>query len=158
VDKYTWVDVGSSFLPSDLLAAFLLAQLEEREKIQRCRRRIWETYHSELSAWARDQGARLPIIPNYCEQPYHLFYLLMPSLSARQCLINHLKSHGVLSVFHYLPLHLSPMGRKVGGREGDCPVAESVSDRLVRLPLYNNLSSEDRRAVVDAIYSLRLVR
>lgn len=158
VDKYTWVDVGSSFLPSDMLAAFLLAQLEEREKIQSSRRRIWETYRSELSAWARDHEARLPIIPNYCEQPYHLFYLLMPSLGARQNLINHLKSQGVLSVFHYLPLHLSPMGRKVGGREGACPVTEEVSDRLVRLPLYNNLSAEDRRRVVDAICSLRLVR
>lgn len=156
VDKYTWADVGSSFLPSDMLAAFLLAQLQEREKIQGIRRRVWETYRNELSVWARDYGARLPIIPDYCEQPYHMFYLLTPSLDARQSLINHLKSQGVLSVFHYLPLHLSPMGRKFGGRGGDHPVTEQVSDRLVRLPFHNSLSPEDQRKILDAIHSHRV--
>jgi dTDP-4-amino-4,6-dideoxygalactose transaminase len=139
-----------------MLAAFLLAQLQEREKIQGIRRRVWETYRNELSVWARDYGARLPIIPDYCEQPYHMFYLLTPSLDARQSLINHLKSQGVLSVFHYLPLHLSPMGRKFGGRGGDHPVTEQVSDRLVRLPFHNSLSPEDQRKILDAIHSHRV--
>jgi dTDP-4-amino-4,6-dideoxygalactose transaminase len=90
-------------------------------------------------------------VPVHCEQPYHMFYLLMPSLEQRQALISHLKAHGILSVFHYLPLHLSKMGRQFGGYEGECPVTEDVSDRLLRLPFYNELSEADQASVVDAI-------
>src|SRR5215208_265126 len=140
VDKYTWVDIGSSYLPSDILAAFLYAQLESREQIQSNRRRVWEYYHAHLQGWAREHEVRLPIIPEHCEQPYHMFYMLLPSLDLRQALIAHLKDHGILSVFHYLPLHLSDMGRRFGGRAGDCPVTEDVSDRLLRLPFYNDLT------------------
>ncbi len=151
VDKYTWVDLGSSYLPSDLLAAFLYAQLEAREQIQAKRQRVWETYYEHLGEWARDHNVRLPITPAHCEQPYHMFYLLMPSLEQRQALIAHLKAQDILSVFHYLPLHLSDMGRRFGGKEGGCPVTEEVSDRLLRLPFYNDLTREDQWQVIEAV-------
>jgi dTDP-4-amino-4,6-dideoxygalactose transaminase len=151
VDKYTWVDVGSSYLPSELLAAFLYAQLQAREQIQARRREIWEFYATHLSEWAETRGVRLPVVLGHCEQPYHMFYLLLPSLGARQALIAHLKAQGILSVFHYLPLHLSEMGRQFGGQPGDCPVTEDVSDRLLRLPFYNDLTPADQQRVVSAI-------
>ena len=151
VDKYTWVDLGSSYLPSDILAAFLYAQLEAREQIQAKRQRIWGYYYEHLQDWAQGHGVRLPIVPAHCEQPYHMFHLLMSSLEQRQALIAHLKVHGILSVFHYLPLHLSQMGRRFGGKEGDCPVTEDVSDRLLRLPFYNDLTEAEQASVVEAI-------
>jgi dTDP-4-amino-4,6-dideoxygalactose transaminase len=158
VDKYTWVDAGSSYLPSDILAAFLLAQLESREQIQAKRRRIWEYYHEHLQTWACERGVGLPVVPSWCEQPYHMFYLVLPSLEQRQHMIEHLKQHGIMAVFHYLPLHLSDMGRGFGGRPGDCPVTESFSDRLLRLPFYNDLTEEDQARVVDAITAIRDVQ
>lgn len=151
VDKYTWVDLGSSFLPSDILAAFLYAQLEARIEIQNKRRHIWEYYYEQLQEWAACHDVRLPIVPEQCEQSYHMFYLLLPSLEARQMLIEHLKSQGILSVFHYLPLHLSDMGRRFGGKPGDCPVTEAVSDRLLRLPFYNDMTEGDLHRVVEAV-------
>jgi dTDP-4-amino-4,6-dideoxygalactose transaminase len=155
VDKYTWVDIGSSYLPSDLLAAFLFAQLEARDQIQAKRRRIWGYYREHLSRWAEDHRARLPIVPAHCEQAYHMFYVLMPSMEQRQDLIAHLKARGILSVFHYLPLHLSDMGQRFGGQPGDCPVTEDVSDRLLRLPFYNDFTEEDQECVVSAILEWR---
>ena len=149
--KYSWIDVGSSYLPSDLLAAFLLAQFEARDYIQAQRRRLWEFYAAHLRDWANQYRISLPSVPAHCEQPYHMFYMLMPSLTARQALIDHLKTRGILTVFHYLPLHLSVMGRRFGGQPGDCPVTESVSDRLVRLPFYIGLSEADQARVVAAI-------
>ncbi len=151
IDKYTWVDLGSSFLPSDILAAFLYAQLEKREVIQARRQKIWNSYHDGLSAWAEEHGVRLPLIPSHCEQPYHMFYMLMPSLEKRQGLIGYLREKGILSVFHYLPLHLSDMGRRFGGKPGDCPVTEDVSDRLVRLPFFFDLSESEQAAIIAAI-------
>jgi dTDP-4-amino-4,6-dideoxygalactose transaminase len=151
VDKYTWVDVGSSYLPSDMLAAFLFAQLEARERVQAERRRVWQYYEEHLQEWARSAGVRLPVVPEHCEQPHHMFYLLMPSAEQRQRLIGHLRAQRILGVFHYLPLHLSEMGRRFGGTEGDCPVTEDVSDRLVRLPFYRGLSEADLARVVAAI-------
>lgn len=151
IDKYTWVDVGSSYLPSDMLAAYLFAQLEIYQEIQAKRRRIWEFYHEHLRDWAAENGIRLPIVPAHCEQAYHMYYLLMPSLEKRQALIAHLKSQDIISVFHYLPLNTSQMGRKFGGKEGDCPVTEDVSDRLLRLPFYNDLNEADLARVVAAI-------
>jgi len=152
VDKYTWVDIGSSYLPSDMLAAFLYAQLEAYQVIQERRKRIWETYYRQLQAWAVQNAVRLPIVPPYCEHSYHMFYLLLPSLAARQGLIEHLKQHGILSVFHYQPLHLSEMGRRFGGAEGDCPVTEDISQRLLRLPFYTGLEEDEQERVVEAIY------
>jgi dTDP-4-amino-4,6-dideoxygalactose transaminase len=151
VDKYTWVDVGSSFLPSDLLAAFLLAQLEAREQIQARRRAIWERYQAALAGWAAREGVRQPLVPPHCEQSYHMYYLLLPTLASRQALLAHLKAHGILAVFHYLPLHLSEMGQRLGGKPGDCPITEDLSDRLVRLPFYNDLNERDQDEVIDRV-------
>ena len=151
VDKYTWVDLGSSYLPSELLAAFLCAQLEVAEQIQLRRRRIWESYAAQLRSWAETTGVRLPYIPPHCDQAYHMFYLLLPSLEDRQGLISHLKARSILSVFHYLPLHLSDMGQRFGGFAGQCPITERVSDCLLRLPFYNDLSESDQEEIVSAI-------
>jgi len=152
VDKYTWVDLGSSYLPSDMLAAYLYAQLEVREAIQAKRQQVWEYYYEQLQDWAQQHNIRFPIVPKHCDQAYHMFYLLMPSLEKRQALIAHLKAQGISSVFHYLPLHLSDVGRKLGGQEGDCAVTEDISDRLLRLPFYNELALEDQARVVVAIH------
>lgn len=158
VDKYTWVDVGSSYLPSDLLAALLFAQFEISQRIQSRRRQLWEAYAGRLRDWAEASGVRLPVVPGHCEQSYHLFYLLLPSLPLRQAFIAHLQARHISSAFHYLPLHLSPMGRRFGGREGDCPVSEAVSDRLVRLPLYYDLTDEEQRRVIEAVCTFRVGR
>lgn len=151
VDKYTWVGLGSSYVMSDILAAFLLAQLEARNQIMAQRKAAWERYLAALSAWGVDGGIGLPHVPAGCEQTFHMFYLLMPSLAERQAFIAHLASRGVMAVFHYHPLHLSPFGQQYGGKLGDCPVSEDISDRLVRLPLYNDLNSTDQDRVVDAV-------
>jgi dTDP-4-amino-4,6-dideoxygalactose transaminase len=155
VDKYTWVDLGSSYLPADLLAAFLLGQLEARERIQAARRRIWERYRQELAGWAADSGVSLPLVPPGCEQPSHIFYLLLPSLAARQALIAHLARRRILAVFHYVPLHLSEYGRKLAARANDCPVAAGVSDRLVRLPLFYDLTAEAQSRVIAAVLEFK---
>ena len=153
VDKYTWVDIGSSYLPSDILAAYLYAQLEAHVTIQSKRERIWNFYESKIRDWAQENDIGLPVVPSHCEQTYHMFYLLFPSLEIRQGMIEHLKSKGILSVFHYLPLHLSKMGKKFGGRDGDCPVTEDVSDRLLRLPFYTGLSEDDQSRVIEEMCS-----
>ena len=155
VDKYTWVDIGSSYLPSDILAAFLYAQLEVREMIQSRRKRIWEYYSEHLKDWACESGVQLPTVPVDCEQPYHMFYLLVSSLEERQAMIGDLNQRQVNSVFHYLPLHLSVMGRGFGGKVGDCPIAESVSDRLLRLPFYNDMNESEQTQVVEAVRAFR---
>jgi dTDP-4-amino-4,6-dideoxygalactose transaminase len=154
VDKYGWVAAGSSYLPSDILAGFLYAQLENWQKIQAKRKFIWEFYNQNLKTWAEKNGVRLPIIPAECDQSYHMFYLLLPGLEKRQSFIMTLREKGVYTVFHYLPLHLSPMGVKFGGRAGDCPVTEKISDQLVRLPFYFDLTNNDLEQVVDAITSI----
>jgi dTDP-4-amino-4,6-dideoxygalactose transaminase len=151
VDKYTWVDIGSSYLPSDILAAFLYAQLEAREQVLTQRRRVFEYYVTHLSTWADLNGVQLPTIPAYCDHAYHMFYMLMPSQEHRQALIAELKAKGILSVFHYLPLHLSAMGRRFGYKEGDCPVTEDVSERLLRLPFYNDLQAEQQEQICTVI-------
>jgi dTDP-4-amino-4,6-dideoxygalactose transaminase len=151
VDKYTWVSVGSSYLPSDILAAMLLAQLEEKDFIQSKRQTIWATYRKELSDWSESNQVLLPTVPDECDQTYHMFYMLMPDLDTRTKFINYLKEQGIMAVFHYLPLNLSDMGRKYGGREGDCPVTEKISDQLVRLPFYNDLGQVEQFHVIEAI-------
>lgn len=155
VDKYNWVDVGSSYLPSDLLAAFLRDQLEHRERIQTARRHLWNNYQEGLSEWADGNDVGLPVIPSECEQAYHMFYLMLPSLQYRQALISYLLQRGILAVFHYLPLHLSPVGRRFGGREGDCPVTEQIADRLLRLPFYNAMTEPEQAEVIESIVAFR---
>jgi dTDP-4-amino-4,6-dideoxygalactose transaminase len=151
IDKYTWVDLGSSYLPSDVLSAVLLAQLEAKDRVQASRQRCWDHYARSLGDWAESRGVRLPFIPAHCEHPAHMFYLLMKTLDQRQALIAHLKARGIVSVFHYLPLHSSPMGLRQGGKLGDCPVTEDISDRLLRLPLFGQMSDEDLESVVNAV-------
>jgi dTDP-4-amino-4,6-dideoxygalactose transaminase len=152
VDKYTWVDVGSSYLPSDLLAAYLLGQLEARDAIQTRRAHIWSAYARALEPWARGAGVRLPVVPAHCEHPSHLFYLLMPSEAERQRLIDRLKAARILAVFHYQSLHASTIGRHLSG-ERHLPVTERTADTLVRLPLFNDMTDVECGRVIDAVTS-----
>ncbi len=155
VDKYSWVDIGSSYLPSDILAAVLYAQLEVRDSIQAKRRTIWERYRERLAEWAKDHGTTVPMVPGHCDQTHHIFYLLLPDLQSRTSLIDHLKDRDILTVFHYVPLHLSKMGRKFGGYPGQCPVTERVSERLLRLPIYSSLAEENQERVIEGIHEFR---
>jgi dTDP-4-amino-4,6-dideoxygalactose transaminase len=156
VDKYSWVDLGSSYLPSDLLAAFLYAQLSRHEEIQARRRAVWQRYADRLGPWADAKGVRLPVVPVECDQAWHMFYMLLPDERCRARVISHLKACGILSVFHYLPLHLSDMGRGFGGRPGDCPVTEDVSERLLRLPFFPQLREDEQDEVCREIMSVAL--
>lgn len=155
IDKYTWVDLGSSYLLSDFLAAFLLGQLEERGLIQARRREIWGRYDRALAKWARNQGVRQPVVPVDREQTYHIYYLVLPDTKSRDRLLAYLKEMGVHAVFHYLPLHSSPMGIRLGGADQPCPVSETVSSCLVRLPLFHDLSDEEVAYVIEAVESFR---
>jgi dTDP-4-amino-4,6-dideoxygalactose transaminase len=154
VDKYTWVDLGSSYLPSDLLAAFLTAQLEEFDNIQAQRMSIWQHYAAELASWAHDQSFELPDPPPHTEHPAHMFWMLAPDLETRQRFIKSLDAADVQAVFHYVPLHASPAGRRLSG-EGSLTVTENVSDRLVRLPLFAGLGADELARVVDAVLAFR---
>jgi len=151
VDKYTWVDVGSSYLMSDVLAAFLYGQLEAWRAVQARRGEIWRRYDEALAEWAAEKNVRRPVVPSHCQQAYHMYYLILPSQAARAAVIAQLKARGILSVFHYQPLHLSPMGRSFGGKAGDCPVTEDVADRLLRLPFYNALTPAEQDEVIAAL-------
>ena len=153
VDKYTWVDLGSSYVLSDILGAVLLAQLEERRQIQERRARIWTTYARELAAWSGRVSAVLPSVPSHAEQTHHVFYVLVRDLAERTAMLAHLNARSVKAIFHYVPLHLSPMGLRQGGKAGDCPVTESVSERLVRLPLFADMTESQVSQVVDAVTS-----
>jgi dTDP-4-amino-4,6-dideoxygalactose transaminase len=155
-DKYSWVDLGSSFLPADLLAAVLLAQLEHREEVQASRGRSWHRYRDSLADWAAANGVGLPAVPRECQPAFHLFHLLMPTAAEQQRMIDHLRGRGVQAAFHYPPLHLSEMGRRFGGAAGQHPCAESVSAGLVRLPLYPTLSEGEQDRVVEAVLALPL--
>jgi dTDP-4-amino-4,6-dideoxygalactose transaminase len=157
VDKYGWVDLGSSYVLSDLLAAVLLAQLEHRVEVQARRRAIWHAYFDRLGSWAESNGVTLPVGSSpVIDHAYHLFHVLMPTGRARDGLIAHLKQRGILSVFHYLPLNRSVMGLKLSSTPNACPVAEDVSERLVRLPFFTTLTDAEVAAVVDAVTSYQV--
>ena len=157
VDKYSWVDVGSSYVMSNLLAAFLYGQLKRWQAIQSKRRLIWQRYDEVLADWANQRGIRRPIVPDHCQQAFHMYYLLMPSLEVRTDFIAQLKGQGIAAVFHYLPLHLSSFAksREMGAwskeRKAQCPVSEDVSDRLVRLPFYTSMNVEQQERVIKAV-------
>jgi len=153
IDKYTWTELGSSYLPSELLAAVLAAQLEQADAIQAARHAVWRRYHAELSTWASRLGVAQPHLPPETEHPAHLYWLRLANLDARQRLIAHLAERGIVAVFHYLPLHVSAMGQRLGGRAGDCPVAEAAADSLIRLPLYADLTPDDVDRVIAAVRS-----
>lgn len=148
VDKYTWVDMGSSYVISDLLAAYLTAQLEDAHVAQTHRKGVFERYMSGL---AGVRGLTLPTVPAECVPAYHLFYMLMPSVDHRDALIKYLRERKIWSVFHYVPLHTAPEGLKVGGKAGDCPVVEDIANRLIRLPFHSTLGESDQQRVMDVV-------
>jgi len=150
VDKYTWVDIGSSYLPSDILAAVLWCQLEHLNKIQTKRRQIYEYYYSGLKLLEEKGILRLPVINDFAESNYHMFYILLNSMKERTSLISYLGKQGVQSVFHYIPLHKSDYYRK-NYEEVNLPVTEELSERLLRLPMYYSLSLMELKKVVDLI-------
>ena len=150
VDKYTWVEVGSSYLPGELIAAFLWAQLEEATPITTQRMLLWERYHEAFAELEAKDRLRRPIVPHDCEHNAHMYYLLLPSLDARTRFIASLRSRGVQAVFHYVPLHSAPAGQKYGRVAGSMQHTDALSDRLVRLPLWPDLGKQ-QQAVIDAV-------
>ncbi|MCP4572164.1 MAG: dTDP-4-amino-4,6-dideoxygalactose transaminase [bacterium] len=151
IDKYTWVDVGSSYVSSDLLAAFLWGQFEQMDRIAAKRRSIAEAYFEQLAPLAAAGHLELPVVPNHCDSNHHIFYVLPRDMATRTALIAHLRARSILAVFHYVPLHASPMGQRLGYEEGMFPVTEDVSARLLRLPFYFELTPEDQAEVTTAI-------
>jgi dTDP-4-amino-4,6-dideoxygalactose transaminase len=151
VDKYTWVDVGSSYVPSEICSAFLYAQLEMMTAITDARRRNFRFYLDELGPLHDDGLLRLPHVPADCQSNFHLFYVLLKNQQARDSLMGYLQQNGILAVFHYVPLHGSPMGQELGYRAGDLPITEDLSGRLLRLPLYHEITSDEQARVVGQI-------
>jgi dTDP-4-amino-4,6-dideoxygalactose transaminase len=151
VDKYTWVDVGSSYVPSEICCAFLYAQLELMDSIAERRRAIYEYYREQLAPLEEEELVRLPRVPAECGSNYHIFYILLPDAATRDGLMHHLKQTGILAVFHYIPLHSAPMGLKLGYREGQLPVTEDCSARLLRLPLYHEITEAEQAEVVREV-------
>jgi dTDP-4-amino-4,6-dideoxygalactose transaminase len=151
VDKYTWVDVGSSYVPSEICSAFLYAQLEMLDSIADRRRRIYEVYREQLQPLEDEGLLRLPRVPVDCQSNYHLFYVLLPEAQQRDELLTRLRSHGIYAVFHYVPLHTSPMGEKYGYQPGDLPITEQLSARLLRLPFYYEITPEEQTRVVEQL-------
>jgi dTDP-4-amino-4,6-dideoxygalactose transaminase len=151
VDKYTWVDVGSSWVISDLLAAILCGQLERADDIYVKRMRIWNRYNIELTNWAENNNVMTPVVPDGCDHTGHVFFLRLATANSRDQFIRHLRDHGILAVFHYQPLHLSTVGRSLGGREGQFPVTEKAGDCLVRLPLFNSLTDAEQSFIINTV-------
>ncbi len=143
VDKYTWHNVGSSYLPSDVLAAMLYGQLQRAQEIMEKRMHIWNTYHQTFKTLEEQGKLVRPYIPDYAKHNAHMYYIVLPSEEIRNNVIDQLKEAGILAVFHYIPLHTSPMGRKLGYKEGDLPVTEEYAKRLLRLPLYPDMSEQE---------------
>lgn len=153
VDKYTWVDIGSSYLPSDILAAFLYAQLENMNEIMRRRKEIYHAYYGAFKSLESQKKIRLPFVPPDRTTNYHMFYIILPSEEQRDDLLAYLKNYKIWGVFHYVPLHSSPVGRRFGYRRGDLPITEDLSGRLLRLPFYFTLSNEEQQYVIDKVTS-----
>jgi dTDP-4-amino-4,6-dideoxygalactose transaminase len=153
VDKYTWVDIGSSYLPSEIVAAFLFAQLEEAESICTTRKAIVSRYAHLLRPLESRGLLQLPFCPSHCRHNAHMFSVILRSPAERDALLQHLKDRGILAVFHYVPLHTSPMGQRMGYEEGQLPITEDLSRRLARLPCYFGLSEEDQDRVVGEVFA-----
>lgn len=153
VDKYTWVDFGDSYLPSELNAAYLWAQLQKADEINDDRKQTWGYYQKALAPLAKAGRLRIPSIPSECNHNAHMFYVKLKNLSERTAFIEHLKSHGILSVFHYIPLHTAPAGEKYGRFHGEDTYTTKESERLARLPLYYKMQHEDAETTIKAIYS-----
>lgn len=155
IDKYSWVDVGSSYLPSDLLAAILLAQFERFDQIQSLRSAVWRAYDEELGDWADGQGVSRMTVPAGCVQPAHLYFVIMPSFDDQQGLIDHLRAQGIVATFHYQPLDSSIAGVRYGRTPSPCTITADRSQRLVRLPLHPGMSEGDTGRVIEAIKGYR---
>lgn len=153
IDKYTWVDLGSSFLPSDIKAAFLLAQLEEAKPITEKRLQIWNQYHQNLAELEKQGKIRRPIISEQCNHNAHLYYILLENLETRTKLIEHLKNHQIYAVFHYIPLHSSPAGLKYGKICGEMDNTNNLSERLLRLPLFFTLKDEEIDFIIETVFN-----
>lgn len=151
VDKYTWMDIGSSYIASDLLAAVLLAQLEAMEEITALRRRVYDRYSTGLAPLVDARTIGVQSIPQHCASNFHMFYILVEDLQTRTRLIEHLKRDGIHAVFHYVPLHTSPVGGSMGYRAGMLPVTESCADRIVRLPLYAGLRDDEADRISESV-------
>ncbi len=150
-DRYTWIDTGSSFGLSDILAAVLLGQLEAANSNQLRRQQVWNGYRDQLTEWALQQRVQLPHVPSGCLQPAHIFYMVLPSVLLQKQFLSHMQSAGINAQFHYQPLNTTPQGMRLGGREGQCPVSESVAARLVRLPIFADLTQPTIDHVVDIV-------
>jgi dTDP-4-amino-4,6-dideoxygalactose transaminase len=151
VDKYTWVDIGSSYLPGEVIAAFLWAQFEDADKITERRLAIWDVYHTNLKALEQNGGLKRPIIPEFCQQNAHMYYIMLHSLEIRTELINHMRENSIYPVFHYVPLHSSPAGKKYGRVFGEMTNTDELSDRLLRLPMWLGMSEDEQKTVIDAV-------
>jgi dTDP-4-amino-4,6-dideoxygalactose transaminase len=151
VDKYTWMDIGSSYLPGEIIAAFLCAQMEEADNITQKRQNIWQYYHEALLSLEQAGVLRRPIIPQSCQHNAHMYYILLGSLEKRSTLIEKLKEQGVHAVFHYVPLHSSPAGKRFGRVHGGMTITHDIGDRLVRLPLWIGLSEDQQARIVGII-------
>lgn len=157
IDKYQWVGLGSSYLPSELLAAFLTAQLERFGEIQERRMKVWNAFHTGLADWAEDNGVGIPTVPEHCSQPAHLYYLVLPDIERRRAFQAHLGERGIYAPFHYQPLHSAPAGVRHGRTApGGCPVTERVAGQLVRLPLFAGLTDGEVDHIVDSITGYRV--
>ncbi len=152
VDKYTWVELGSSYVPSEISAAFLFGQLELLDTIAERRREIYQLYRRKLKPLEAEGRLRLPVIPEDCTSNSHMFYIILPSAEQRDQVLAGLKARGIYSVFHYVPLHSSPMGRKLGC-DTSLPVTDDLSSRLLRLPMYYDMTDEEQNRVVESLYS-----
>lgn len=153
VDKYTWVDYGSSFLPSDMNAAYLWGELEVADEINKARLDLWETYNRAFADLEKKGKLELPVIPPECKHNAHMFYIKLKDLEQRTAFIAYLKEHGVQATFHYVPLHSSPAGQKYGRFDAEDIFTTQESDRLVRLPMYYGLTKEDQNVVINLVHS-----
>lgn len=154
IDKYSWVDIGSSYVLSDMLAAHLYGQLEQWQATQVRRERLWRTYHAQLADWARATGTAQPVVPDGCESAWHAYFLVLPNHAARQAFIAHMKAAGIGCAFHYLPLNRSDFAQGLP-RRFDCPVTEDLSNRLARLPLYHALDEAQQELVIETVLRFR---
>ena len=151
VDKYSWQSAGSSYLPSDILAALLAAQLERYDEIMDKRMNIWNTYHSAFEGLEKSGKIRRPIIPDYSTHNAHMYYILTENETVRNDMLKYLKENGVYAVFHYIPLHTSAMGKKLGYNKGDLPITEDLASRVIRLPLFADMTEEQTKTVINTV-------
>lgn len=151
VDKYTWQEAGSSYLPSEIVAAFLWAQLEQMDEINTRRMAVWQVYHDALEAEEREGKLRRPVVPDYCSHNAHMYYLLLPDAAQRTRLLDAFRAAGIQSAFHYVPLHSAPAGRRFGRVDCTLPVTDDIWERLIRLPMSSHLSAAQQGRVLDIL-------